>query len=52
MCISVPHNFLKFFVSQAVKNGMDIIRVFDGLNDLANLSVAIDACVEAGAVTG
>lgn len=29
---------------------MDIIRVFDGLNDIANLSVAIEACVAAGAV--
>lgn len=29
---------------------MDIIRVFDGLNSLANLSVAIEACLDAGAV--
>jgi pyruvate carboxylase len=29
---------------------MDIIRVFDGLNDLSNLSVAIEACLKAGAV--
>ncbi len=47
---SVPHNFLKYFASQAVKHGIDIIRVFDGLNDLANLSVAIGACLSAGAV--
>ncbi|KAJ8124166.1 hypothetical protein ONZ43_g43 [Nemania bipapillata] len=47
---AVPHNFLEFFTAQAVKNGMDIIRVFDGLNDLSNLSVAIAACLKAGAV--
>ncbi|KAI3318462.1 pyruvate carboxylase [Xylariaceae sp. AK1471] len=47
---AVPHNFLEFFTAQAVKNGMDIIRVFDGLNDLSNLSVAINACLKAGAV--
>ncbi|KAI8952011.1 pyruvate carboxylase [Xylaria longipes] len=47
---AVPHNFLEFFTAQAVKNGMDIIRVFDGLNDLSNLSVAIKACLKAGAV--
>ncbi|RKU44002.1 pyruvate carboxylase [Coniochaeta pulveracea] len=47
---AVPQNFLRHFCRQAVKNGMDIIRVFDGLNDLTNLSVAIDACLSAGAV--
>ncbi|KAI1822015.1 pyruvate carboxylase [Xylaria intraflava] len=47
---AVPQNFLEFFTAQAVKNGMDIIRVFDGLNDLSNLSVAIKACLKAGAV--
>lgn len=47
---SVPHNFLEYFASQAVKNGIDIIRVFDGLNDVDNLSVAIAACLKAGAV--
>ncbi|KAI1110459.1 pyruvate carboxylase [Nemania sp. NC0429] len=47
---AIPNNFLRYFVSQAVQNGMDIIRVFDGLNDLSNLSVAIEACLEAGAV--
>lgn len=49
-CIRVPHNFLEYFASQAVENGIDIIRVFDGLNDVANLTVAIDACLRAGAV--
>lgn len=47
---SVPPNFLRHFVSQAVEHGMDIIRVFDSLNDMANLSVAIEACLAAGAV--
>ncbi|KAI1654776.1 pyruvate carboxylase [Daldinia decipiens] len=47
---AVPHNFLEYFASQAVENGIDIIRVFDGLNDVANLTVAIDACLRAGAV--
>ncbi|KAK6866426.1 pyruvate carboxylase-like protein [Apiospora arundinis] len=47
---AVPPNFLRHFVSQAVEHGMDIIRVFDSLNDMANLSVAIEACLAAGAV--
>ncbi|KAI0154601.1 pyruvate carboxylase [Xylariaceae sp. FL1272] len=47
---AMPQNFLEFFTAQAVRSGMDIIRVFDGLNDLENLSVAIKACLKAGAV--
>lgn len=37
------------FVQLAVKNGIDIIRVFDALNDLRNLEVAIKAGLDAGA---
>lgn len=36
------------FVRAAVENGMDIIRIFDALNDLRNIQTAVDACLEAG----
>ena len=37
------------FVHASVENGMDIIRIFDALNDLRNIKTAVDACLEAGA---
>ncbi|MGN0301540.1 MAG: pyruvate carboxylase subunit B [Anaerotardibacter sp.] len=39
---------VKRFVHAAVRNGIDIIRIFDALNDLENLKVAIEATLEAG----
>lgn len=38
------------FVRAAVKNGIDIIRIFDALNDLDNLKVAIEETVKSGAM--
>lgn len=37
------------FVKRAVANGIDIIRVFDALNDIRNLEVAVKSGLEAGA---
>ena len=36
------------FVRAAVENGIDIIRIFDALNDLRNIRTAVEACIEAG----
>ena len=36
------------FVTAAVENGMDIIRIFDALNDMRNIKTAVDACLKAG----
>lgn len=41
-------DIVKRFVHAAVRNGIDIIRIFDALNDLENLKVAIEATLEAG----
>lgn len=38
------------FVRKAVANGIDIIRIFDALNDTNNLKVAMEATVKAGAI--
>ena len=38
------------FVRAAVKNGIDIIRILDALNDLDNLKVAIEETVASGAL--
>lgn len=37
-----------YFVQKAVANGMDIIRIFDALNDPRNLERAIKACKKEG----
>ncbi|NLW16465.1 MAG: pyruvate carboxylase subunit B [Firmicutes bacterium] len=37
------------FVKRTVDNGMDIIRVFDGLNDIRNMELAMRTAREAGA---
>ena len=36
------------FVEKSIQNGIDIIRVFDALNDVRNLQTAIQATKEAG----
>ena len=38
------------FVRASVRNGIDIIRIFDALNDVENLKVAIDETVKQGAM--
>lgn len=38
------------FVRAAVRNGIDIVRIFDALNDVDNLKVAIEETVKSGAL--
>ena len=45
-----PDDFVKLFVAKAVENGIDVIRVFDALNDVKNLKVAMEATGKAGAI--
>ncbi|MCH1979543.1 pyruvate carboxylase subunit B [Lawsonibacter sp. OA9] len=44
-----PDDVVRKFVEYSVKNGIDIIRIFDALNDVRNLEVAIDEAVKQGA---
>lgn len=39
---------VEYFVQKAVANGIDIIRIFDALNDLRNIETAIKACKKEG----
>lgn len=34
---------VEYFVQKSISNGMDVIRIFDCLNDLRNLQTAVDA---------
>ena len=45
-----PDNVVQFFVKQAAETGVDVFRVFDSLNWVENMRVAMDAVVEAGKV--
>ena len=47
---ALPDNAIYFFVEQAKKNGVDIFRVFDALNDVENLRLGVDAVKKAGGV--
>ena len=44
-----PDDVVRAFVRKSVENGIDIIRVFDALNDLRNIEVAVDEALKAGA---
>ena len=37
-------DIVEYFVQKSIANGIDIIRIFDALNDVRNLKCAIDAC--------
>jgi pyruvate carboxylase len=45
-----PDNVVQFFIRQAAEAGVDIFRVFDSLNWVENMRVAMDAVIEAGGV--
>ena len=45
-----PDNVVQFFVKQAAESGVDVFRVFDSLNWVENMRVAMDAVIEAGKV--
>ena len=43
-----PDNVVRAFVKQAATSGVDVFRVFDSLNWVENMRVAIDAVLETG----
>ena len=45
-----PDDIVRRFVRASVRNGIDIIRIFDALNDTNNLKVAIEEAVKSGAM--
>ena len=45
-----PDDIVRRFVRASVKNGIDIIRIFDALNDVNNLKVAVEETVKSGAI--
>ncbi|MEL7276414.1 MAG: pyruvate carboxylase, partial [Pseudomonadota bacterium] len=45
-----PDNVVQKFVDQAAKSGVDVFRVFDSLNWVENMRVAMDAVIESGKI--
>ena len=43
-----PDNTVRYFVQQAAAGGIDLFRIFDSLNWVANMRVAIDAVLATG----
>ena len=39
---------VEYFVKKSIENGIDIIRIFDALNDFRNIETAIEACKKEG----
>ena len=45
-----PDDVVRKFVERSVANGIDIIRIFDALNDIRNIEVAVDETLKNGAI--
>ena len=45
-----PDNVVREFVRQAAETGVDVFRVFDSLNWVENMRVAMDAVIESGKI--
>ncbi len=45
-----PDEVVRMFVEKSVDNGIDIIRIFDALNDLRNIEVAAETAIKKGAM--
>ncbi len=45
-----PDDVVRMFVKKSVENGIDVIRIFDALNDIRNIEVAVDETLKNGAI--
>jgi pyruvate carboxylase len=45
-----PDNVVSFFVKRAAASGVDVFRVFDSLNWVENMRVAMDAVIDTGKI--
>ncbi|MCH4193028.1 MAG: oxaloacetate decarboxylase subunit alpha [Butyrivibrio sp.] len=43
-----PDDVVNYFVEKSIANGIDIIRIFDCLNDMRNLETSVKACKKEG----
>lgn len=45
-----PDNVVQSFIAQAAESGVDVFRVFDSLNWVENMRVAMDSVIESGKI--
>ncbi|HZK21695.1 MAG TPA: pyruvate carboxylase subunit B [Oscillospiraceae bacterium] len=45
-----PDDIVRKFIKKSVENGIDIIRIFDALNDIRNIEVSVDETIKNGAI--
>ncbi len=45
-----PDDVVRKFIQKSVENGIDIIRIFDALNDMRNIKVAVEETIKCGAI--
>lgn len=45
-----PDDVVRMFVKKSIENGINIIRIFDALNDVRNIQVAVDETLKNGAI--
>jgi len=45
-----PDDVVRMFVKKSIEKGIDIIRIFDALNDLRNIETAVDETLKNGAI--
>ncbi len=45
-----PDDIVRMFVKKSIENGIDIIRIFDALNDIRNIETAVNETIKNGAV--
>ena len=43
-----PDDVVRKFVEHSIQNGIDIVRIFDALNDFRNIEVALDQTLKSG----
>lgn len=43
-----PDDVVEYFVQKSIANGIDILRIFDALNDYRNIETAMKACKKEG----
>ena len=43
-----PDDVVEYFVQKSIANGIDILRIFDCLNDMRNLETSVKACKKEG----
>lgn len=43
-----PDDIVRKFVAKTIENGIDVVRIFDALNDLRNIEVSVDETIKRG----